>query len=107
TEVQTCALPISSARGDRNIAACADMAGGAAGVIVVLNEQTKLSPSRDAPGRHNRYVAAVVDLPVCILNNQIEIAHGGQITADIHTNISARSDMRALVRDAQARKVGD
>ena len=49
------------------------------------------------------------DLTVGVLNDQLEIAAssgGGKITPDVYSNISACSDMRAVVREAQTRKFG-
>ena len=83
------------------------MAGWDGRFIIVLNEKIKLSTSGDAPVRHKRDVAAVVDLPVRILNNRLKIAHRGQIAADVRINIAACSDMRALVGYAQTRKFGN
>ena len=82
------------------------MAGGIAGVIVVQSQQTKLALSGNAAVNCEGYVAAVVDLPVRILNNRLKIAHRGQIAADVRINIAACSDMRALVGYAQTRKFG-
>src|SRR5438477_2325972 len=81
----------------RKVSACADMACGVGRFIVILNEETKFPGSRDAATGRERDVAAVVDLPICILNKQTEIVHSGQFAADVHTNISARSAMLALV----------
>ena len=72
---------------------------------LLLSISSQQGINLDAAAYLKRDVAAVVDLPVRILNNQIKIVHSGEISADVHGNISTRSDMRARFVILQARKL--
>src|ERR1044071_6558985 len=82
--------------------------------IAAVTDETTLGridighQSRRACGAPNceMDIPAVVDLPIFILNKRLKITRS-QIAADVHANVSTRSNMRAIVPYAYARRIRD
>ena len=85
-----------SANFDVNISARADMAGRVSCFIIILEERSE-TIHLNVAGHGEIEIAAVVDLPICVLNYRLKIARFGEprrrakagcgeITADVYSN---------------------